>query len=123
MSPDKPLCFCYCELPSKRRKLCITLTPIALEIILCFSPHGPEDKGLCLATLSIEKTSDGSDKSITSAITWTLEKSYWILIRFACLSFIVTKIKLTVRNTSSTGFSLTMCFVLKLLTLQKQGRR
>lgn len=93
MPPNKPLSFGYGELPSKGRKLCITLTPIILEIILCITPHSPQHKCLGLATLSIEKSPDGSDKSITCSITWTLNPGNWMLIRLPCLtSFIVTEI-------------------------------
>jgi hypothetical protein len=124
MPPNKPLSFCYSELPSEGRKLCITFTPITLKIILCFTPHSPQHECLGLATLSIKKAPDGSDKSVTCSITWTLKPGNWILIRFPCLasSFIVTEIKVTIRNTTSTRFPLTVCFVFELLTLQDQWK-
>lgn len=118
MPPDKPLSFCNSELPSKGRELCITFTPISLEIILSFTPHSPQHECLSLATLSIEKASDGSDKSITCSISWALEKGYWMLIRLSWLTFIVAEIKLTIGNTRSTGFPLIISLIFELLTLK-----
>jgi len=119
--PNKFFGSCDRELPCKWGKIHITLAPITLKIIISFSPHSSKHKCLCLATLSIEQSSNGCYKSITCTITWTLRPRWWILIRFSCLDFIVTKVKINFRNTSTS--ELTLAFVFKFPTLHNHIKK
>lgn len=115
VSLNKSFSFGNCELPSKRRELYITFTPISLKIILCFTPHSPQNKCFCLPALCIKKSSYGCYKSIPCSITWPLKPWWWVLVRFSGLAFVITKIEVNFRNTSSSR--LTMSFVFKFSTL------
>lgn len=121
MPPNKFFSFCNCKLPSKRRKLNIAFTPITLKIILCFTPHSSEHKCLCLATLITEQSSNGCHKPVTCTITRTLGPRWRILIRFSSLAFIITKVEVNFRNTSSS--MLTLTFIFKFPTLHDPHNR
>lgn len=120
MTPDQPFSFCYGQLAGIRWELCLTFTPLTVDLILCITPHCPQNKSLGLTALISEKTPYGGNETISRSLTRALWPWHWVLISFfSWTSITITQSDFSLWNCNT---ATSICFVFELLALYNDIR-